>query len=88
MTSLQIHNCQFVDCIPDAITSIVPSPSQKYIAVGRANGDIQIWSVEKWYLRVVCSNGGGSDFRKLKLIIIDNTWAQTTCISSFSLDTN
>ncbi|KAI7826470.1 WD40-repeat-containing domain protein [Kickxella alabastrina] len=46
---MQIHRCRFVDYVPQAINAIEFTPEtskRQYIAVGRANGDIELWGVK------------------------------------------
>ncbi|KAJ2098605.1 U3 small nucleolar RNA-associated protein [Coemansia sp. S100] len=43
---MQVHRCRFVDYVPQSINAIEFAPSTSaypYAAVGRANGDIEIW---------------------------------------------
>ncbi|KAJ1963957.1 U3 small nucleolar RNA-associated protein [Dipsacomyces acuminosporus] len=50
MTNMQIHRCRFVDYVPQAINAIEfapPTSTQSLLAVGRSNGDIEIWSSKK-----------------------------------------
>ncbi|KAJ2706477.1 U3 small nucleolar RNA-associated protein [Coemansia sp. IMI 203386] len=45
---MQIHRCRFADYLPKAVNAIECTPStvsQQRLAVGRANGDIEIWGV-------------------------------------------
>ncbi|KAJ1820891.1 U3 small nucleolar RNA-associated protein [Coemansia sp. RSA 2599] len=45
---MQIHRCRFADYVPKAVNAIEctpPTVSQQRLAVGRANGDIEIWGV-------------------------------------------
>ncbi|KAJ2006425.1 U3 small nucleolar RNA-associated protein [Coemansia thaxteri] len=43
---MQVHRCRFVDYVPQSINAIKFAPSTSaypYVAVGRANGDIELW---------------------------------------------
>lgn len=45
---MQVHRCQFVDYVPKPINAIECAPATSttllpYVAVGRANGDIELW---------------------------------------------
>ncbi|KAJ2411808.1 U3 small nucleolar RNA-associated protein [Coemansia sp. RSA 2530] len=43
---MQVHRCRFVDYVPQSINAIEFAPSTSaypYAAVGRANGDIELW---------------------------------------------
>ncbi|KAJ2856577.1 U3 small nucleolar RNA-associated protein [Coemansia erecta] len=45
---MQIHRCRFADYIPKAVNAIECTPPTVYqqrLAVGRANGDIEIWGI-------------------------------------------
>ncbi|KAJ2617775.1 U3 small nucleolar RNA-associated protein [Coemansia sp. RSA 1365] len=45
---MQVHRCRFTDFVPQAVNAIEYAPSttrRPYIAVGRANGDIEIWCI-------------------------------------------
>ncbi|KAJ1735282.1 U3 small nucleolar RNA-associated protein [Coemansia biformis] len=47
---MQVHRCRFTDFVPQAINAIEyapPTARQPYVAVGRANGDIEIWCVKE-----------------------------------------
>ncbi|KAJ2768403.1 U3 small nucleolar RNA-associated protein [Coemansia nantahalensis] len=47
---MQVHRCRFTDYVPQAINAIEyapPTAAQPFVAVGRANGDIEIWCVKK-----------------------------------------
>ncbi|OMJ18498.1 U3 small nucleolar RNA-associated protein 4 [Smittium culicis] len=50
---MEIHRCRFADYQPQAINSIAHSPStwkgKKYMAVGRASGNIELWAFENKY---------------------------------------
>ncbi|KAJ2162362.1 U3 small nucleolar RNA-associated protein [Coemansia sp. RSA 552] len=44
---MQVHRCRFTDYVPQAINGIAITPGtarQAYVAVGRAGGDIEVWS--------------------------------------------
>ncbi|KAJ2129567.1 U3 small nucleolar RNA-associated protein, partial [Coemansia sp. RSA 921] len=46
---MQVHRCRFTDFVPQAINAIEYAPAtvrRPYVAVGRANGDIEIWSAK------------------------------------------
>ncbi|KAJ2719987.1 U3 small nucleolar RNA-associated protein [Coemansia sp. Benny D115] len=45
---MQIHRCRFADYAPQAINAIVvlpPIENRTYAAIGRSNGDIELWAV-------------------------------------------
>ncbi|KAJ2552160.1 U3 small nucleolar RNA-associated protein [Coemansia sp. RSA 1933] len=47
---MQVHRCRFVDYVPQAINAIEYAPRtsiRPYIAVGRANGDIELWQAKE-----------------------------------------
>ncbi|KAJ2358347.1 U3 small nucleolar RNA-associated protein [Coemansia sp. RSA 2618] len=46
---MQVHRCRFTDFVPQAINAIEYAPAtvrRPYVAVGRANGDIEIWNAQ------------------------------------------
>jgi len=55
-----VHRCRFVADVwkPHAITAIAYSPSGQYAAVGRQNGNIEIWNVRQGWVvnrvRLLC----------------------------------
>ncbi|KAJ1752993.1 U3 small nucleolar RNA-associated protein [Coemansia sp. RSA 989] len=47
---MQVHRCRFTDYVPQAINAIEYAPAtgrRPYVAVGRANGDIELWCVKE-----------------------------------------
>ncbi|KAI9916540.1 hypothetical protein PsorP6_017212 [Peronosclerospora sorghi] len=51
---LQVHRCRFVDWMPAAIHALSFNGAGDQLAVARATGDVEIWSVEpKWRLKLV-----------------------------------
>ena len=48
----QVHRCRFVDYVPAAINALAfspPSGKGQMLAVGRENGDIELWNVAHDY---------------------------------------
>lgn len=53
-TTLQVHRCRFVDWMPSAIHALSFNSAGDQLAVARASGDVEIWSVcTKWHLKYV-----------------------------------
>ncbi|KAJ2760376.1 U3 small nucleolar RNA-associated protein [Coemansia sp. BCRC 34490] len=47
---MQVHRCRFVDYVPQAINAIEYAPrssTHPYVAIGRANGDIELWQAKE-----------------------------------------
>ncbi|KAJ1800675.1 U3 small nucleolar RNA-associated protein [Coemansia sp. RSA 2399] len=47
---MQVHRCRFVDYVPQAINAIEYAPKSSirpYVAIGRANGDIELWQAKE-----------------------------------------
>lgn len=66
MSSLDIHRCQFVDFTPHSITALAfskplskdGSGSDVRLAVGRSNGDIEIWNPRWVWVHELTLRGG------------------------------
>lgn len=66
MSSLDIHRCQFVDFTPHSITALAfskplskdGSGSDVRLAVGRSNGDIEVWSPRWGWVHELTLRGG------------------------------
>lgn len=74
--ALSIHRCLFVDWVPEAITSLEFSPSRSHLAVGRANGDIELWEVENWRVAAVLP-GFGVESQSRSMVWIPCSVTQT-----------
>ncbi|CAI5721613.1 unnamed protein product [Hyaloperonospora brassicae] len=63
---LQVHRCRFVDWMPAAIHVLCFNAAGDQLAVARANGDIELWSVDlKWHLKFVIPGSMHSDVSAL-----------------------
>ncbi|KAF1785204.1 WD40-repeat-containing domain [Phytophthora cactorum] len=63
-STLQVHRCRFVDWMPSAIHALCFNATGDQLAVARATGDVEIWSVSsKWHLKAKFGAvlGPGSD---------------------------
>ncbi|KAJ1666371.1 U3 small nucleolar RNA-associated protein [Coemansia sp. RSA 1813] len=52
---MQVHRCRFVDYVPQAINAIEYAPKSSirpHIAIGRANGDIELWQAKENFIYV------------------------------------
>ncbi|KAI9502938.1 WD40-repeat-containing domain protein [Coemansia spiralis] len=63
--SMQVHRCRFIDYVPQAINAIEYAPKlsiRPYIAVGRANGDIELWQAREnlVYVKTIPGIANGS----------------------------
>ncbi|KAG1689593.1 hypothetical protein DVH05_002102 [Phytophthora capsici] len=64
--TLQVHRCRFVDWMPAAIQALTFNSTGDQLAVARANGDVEIWSVqEKWHLKFVLAGSSQSQISAL-----------------------
>ena len=60
--AMDIHRCKFSEWMPSAACATVFHPELPYLAVGRENGDIELWNVEeKWFCEIVFHFGFVSD---------------------------
>lgn len=48
-TELVVHKCRFLDFVPSAIVSIDVSDDERYAAIGRENGNIEILDVKEYF---------------------------------------
>eukprot|EP01094_Clydonella_sp_ATCC50884_P018314 TRINITY_DN3371_c4_g1_i2.p1 TRINITY_DN3371_c4_g1~~TRINITY_DN3371_c4_g1_i2.p1 ORF type:complete len:843 (+),score=216.69 TRINITY_DN3371_c4_g1_i2:102-2630(+) len=62
MSSLLVHRCRFVEWTPQQITAIALSPSETLAAVGRDDGNIEMWCLEnnEWFVSGVLHGPKGS----------------------------
>uniref|UniRef100_A0AAV1UZD9 U3 small nucleolar RNA-associated protein 4 n=1 Tax=Peronospora matthiolae TaxID=2874970 RepID=A0AAV1UZD9_9STRA len=63
---LQVHRCRFVDWMPAAIHVLCFNAAGDQLAVARANGDVELWSVDlKWHLKFVIAGSKSSEVTAL-----------------------
>lgn len=56
--AMDIHRCKFSEWMPSAACATVFHPELPYLAVGRENGDIELWNVEeRWFCELVLFGG-------------------------------
>lgn len=48
-TELIVHKCRFLDFVPSAIVSIDVSDDERYVAIGRENGNIEILDIKEYF---------------------------------------
>ncbi|CEG47522.1 WD40 repeat protein [Plasmopara halstedii] len=66
VTKLKVHRCRFVDWMPSAIHALSFNASGDQLAVARATGDVEIWSVHnKWHLKYVLAGSAQSQISAL-----------------------
>ncbi|ODQ66378.1 WD40 repeat-like protein [Nadsonia fulvescens var. elongata DSM 6958] len=100
--SMNIHRCRFVDYTPHAITSLAfskPStndfiPHDLRLAVGRSNGDIEIWNPRwSWVHETTLYGGRGRSIEALAWSTWDDgslrlfSIGGSTCITEWNLKT-
>ncbi|POM75558.1 U3 small nucleolar RNA-associated protein, partial [Phytophthora palmivora] len=79
-TTLQVHRCRFVDWMPAAIHALSFNAAGDQLAVARANGDVELWSVgRKWHLKFVVSGSSQSQVTAL-------CWSESSRLFACSLD--
>lgn len=81
---MDIHRCRFVDYSPHSITSLKfssssntkqPSPENTRLAVGRSNGDIEIWNPRySWLHEKTLKGGKGRAIEGLAWSTYDNEY--------------
>ncbi|EEY70098.1 U3 small nucleolar RNA-associated protein, putative [Phytophthora infestans T30-4] len=65
-TTLQVHRCRFVDWMPSAAHALCFNAAGDQLAVARATGDVEIWSVtNKWHLKFVLPGSAQSQVSAL-----------------------
>ncbi|KAG2764961.1 hypothetical protein PC129_g6045 [Phytophthora cactorum] len=65
-STLQVHRCRFVDWMPSAIHALCFNATGDQLAVARATGDVEIWSVSsKWHLKFVLPGSAQSQVSAL-----------------------
>ena len=51
---MEVHRCQFIEYVPEAVHCMAFNDDSTLLAVSRANGDIELWSVKHdWLLERV-----------------------------------
>lgn len=83
MVHLQVHKCRFVSWMPQSISTLKYSHSQTKLAVGRANGAIEVWNTEnRWYQQLNIPGTGPNNIARsfvwvpTKLPIVKNVPSQ------------
>lgn len=79
---MELHRCRFVEYQPAAVNALDFTPStvkNKRLAVGRANGDIEIWDPSDRY-RFLKRIPGGQD-----LSVESVVWAHQTSVVNQSI---
>ncbi|TDH72239.1 hypothetical protein CCR75_002748 [Bremia lactucae] len=63
---MNVHRCRFVDWMPSAIHALCFNAAGDQLAVARATGDVEIWSVRnKWHLKFVLAGSAQSQVSAL-----------------------
>ena len=71
---LQVHRCRFAVCHPHGIHALALNGDGTRLAVGRTNGDIEIWNVEHaWYCVKKIAGSGQSTIQVLIWALVDGT---------------
>ena len=65
-----LHRCRFLTFLPHAIISLAFSPSGRLLALGRSNGNVELWSVgaNPPHAQSGASNGGANGWVLLKTV--------------------
>ncbi|KAG7393125.1 U3 small nucleolar RNA-associated protein 4 [Phytophthora pseudosyringae] len=64
--ALQVHRCRFVDWMPAAVHALSFNGAGDQLAVARATGDVEIWSLRsKWHLKFVLAGSAQSQVSAL-----------------------
>jgi len=62
---LQVHDCKFFQWIPSGILSFSVCPVKDLLAVGKINGDIEIWNLSSGFFQEREIKGNGSPVKSL-----------------------
>ena len=61
----RVHRCRFVEWVPDAVTAVAFNEDGSYLAVARANSDIELWSTAHWHMEQTVSLSDSAKIRCL-----------------------
>lgn len=51
---MEVHRCKFFEWMPSAVCAMAYHPELPMLAVGRENGNIELWNTEeKWFCESV-----------------------------------
>lgn len=67
---MNVHRCRFVDYTPHTITAIC-FLNEKCLALGRSNGDIEIWNPTNWIQEQTLRGGKGRSIESLEWAVSD-----------------
>ena len=51
---MEVHRCNFFEWMPSAVCAMAYHPELPMLAIGRENGNIELWNTEeKWFCESV-----------------------------------
>ena len=74
---VEVHVCRFIDYEPSAICAIDLHQNDIYCAVGRENGNIEIWDLNGSFIQRIIPGLGSNTIRSL--LWIDNNLRLISC---------
>ena len=68
---LTTHRCWFIEYLPPAIETMAKTKDSHFVAVGREDGSLEVWSTTNWVMLLKCPGIQDLDIRRVHWVEAD-----------------